>query len=150
MDGTIATKPVRGHRAVDHPRVRQVQVRYDRGELFQGLCVAEPRVALAFLEDGRDVPVLVVVARVYKRVLAQSEDLLADGPVERLGIPVLEVCATAVVDHNGVARDYSRRVASVHETAMVGIGVNWGVERLEGQVAHREQPVLGDSDVGAG
>lgn len=72
---------------------------------------------------------LVVVSRVDKGVVRQSESLSLDGAVKRFRAAILEVRAAASADEHGVAREKPRLTSLLEQVAVVGAGAARGEER---------------------
>ena len=66
-----ATLPVTGYGVVNELRVGQIEACHDGPELLQRAPLTEPRVALFFLGNGGNAPVLVVMGGINQRFVGQ-------------------------------------------------------------------------------
>ena len=60
--------PISWYGVIDELRIRQVKFLHDLNKLPQCFTVSEARVALAFLRNRRNMPVIVVVSGIHQRV----------------------------------------------------------------------------------
>ena len=121
------------HRHVDLLRVRQAKILHELSKLLWLLHQA--RIEHLLLLHGRHTPVLVVMARADKGGIGESEYLLMDTVMERVGVALLEVGSATTPDQQRVASEGKGGNLSSQDIGHTAIRVAWAGTDLQTEIA---------------
>ena len=143
---TDATLLVARQRVINELRIRQIEVCHDFPELLRRALLSKSRVALLFLGNAGDAPILVVMGGINQRIVRQCEQFFMDAFIQSIGIAVLKVGAAAAFDQQRIPGEDP----VAEQVSEMSGGMSRRMEWLQLNTAHLKRHALFEANIGTG